>query len=59
MGKDVRQFCLLKFEKMNLLDKIEEKHPQSMKDAVMCLICNLNQKEIDEVYENSRAYIKV
>lgn len=52
-GQDVRQYCLLKFEEMNLLDKIEEKHPQSMKDAVRYLICNLNQEEIDEIYESS------
>lgn len=49
-GRDVRQFCLMKFEEMNLLDKIEEKHPQSMKDVVRILICNLNLKEIDEIY---------
>lgn len=53
VGKDVRQCCLLKFEEMNLLDKIEKKHPQSMKDAVRYLICNLNQEEIDEIYERS------
>lgn len=51
--QNVRQYCLLKFEDMNLLDKIEEKHPQSMKDAVRYLICNLNQEEIDEIYERS------
>lgn len=51
-GWDVRQFCLMKFEEMNLLDKIEEKHPQSMKDSVRILICNLNLKEIDEIYES-------
>ncbi|MBR3139465.1 MAG: hypothetical protein IKF11_01170 [Methanobrevibacter sp.] len=52
IGQDVRQCCLLKFEELNLLDKIEEKHPQSMKDAVRYLICNLNQEEIDEIYES-------
>lgn len=58
IGKDVRQCCLLKFEKMNLLDKIEEKHPQSMKDAVRCLISNLSLEELDKVYENSRGIYK-
>ena len=53
IGKDVRQRCLLKFEELNLLDKIEEKHPQSMKDAVRCLISNLNQEDIDVIYESS------
>lgn len=53
IGQDVRQCCLFKFEELNLLDKIEEKHPQSMKDAVRYLICNLNQDEIDEIYESS------
>ena len=53
IGKDIRQCCLLKFEEMNLLDKIEEKHPQSMKEAVRYLICNLNQKEIDKIYEST------
>ena len=54
IGQDVRQYCLLKFEELNLLDKIEEKHPQSMEDAVRYLICNLNQEEIDEIYESSK-----
>lgn len=54
IGKDVRQCCLLKFEKINLLDKIGEKHPQSMKEAVKCLINKLSLKEIDEIYDNSR-----
>lgn len=49
-GRDVCQCCLSKFEEMNLLDEIEKKHPQSMKDAVRCLICNLNQKDIDVIY---------
>lgn len=53
LGKDVRQCCLLKFEELNLLDKIEEKHPKSMKDAVRYLICNLNQKDIDVIYESA------
>ena len=53
IGKDARQCCLLKFEKMNLLDKIEETHPQSMKDAVRCLISALSLEELDEVYKNS------
>ena len=52
IGQDVHQCCLVKFEELNLLDKIEEKHPQSMKDAVRYLICNLNQEEIDEIYES-------
>ena len=57
VGQDVRQCCLQKFEEMNLLDKIEEKHPQSMEDAVRYLICNLNQEEIDVIYEsNMRKY---
>ena len=54
LGKDVRQRCLLKFEELNLLDKIEEKHPQSMKDAVKCLISNLNQEDIDVIYESAQ-----
>lgn len=58
IGKDVRQCCLLKFEKMNLLDKIEETHPQSMKDAVKCLINNLSLEEIDEIYDESRGINK-
>ena len=58
VGRDVRQCCLLKFEELNLLDKIEEKHPQSMKDAVRCLISNLSLKELDEVYENSMGIYK-
>ena len=58
IGKDVRRCCLLKFKKMNLLDKIEEKHPQSMKDAVRCLINNLSLEELDEVYENSMGIYK-
>ena len=58
VGKDVRQYCLLKFEKMNLLDKIEKTHPQSMKDAVRCLISALSLEELDEVYENSRGIYK-
>lgn len=53
IGQDVRQCCLLKFEELNLLDKIEEKHPQSMKDAVRYLICNLNQEDIDVIYEST------
>ena len=58
IDQDVRQRCLLKFEELNLLDKIEEKHPQSMKDAVRCLISNLSLKELDEVYENSMGIYK-
>lgn len=54
IGQDVRQCCLLKFEELNLLDKIEEKHPQSMKDAVKCLISNLNQEDIDVIYESAQ-----
>lgn len=58
IDQDVRQRCLLKFEELNLLDKIEEKHPQSMKDAVRYLISNLSLEELDEVYENSRGIYK-
>ena len=58
IGQDVRQCCLLKFEELNILDKIEEKHPQSMKDAVRYLICNLSLEELDEVYENSMGIYK-
>lgn len=54
IGQDVRQCCLFKFEELNLLDKIEEKHPQSMKDAVKCLISNLNQEDIDVIYESAQ-----
>lgn len=53
IGQDVRQRCLLKFEELNLLDKIEEKHPQSMKDAVRYLICKLNQEDIDVIYKTT------
>lgn len=58
IGKDVRQCCLLKFEKMNLLDKIEETHQQSMKDAVRCLINTLSLEELEEVYQNSMGIYK-
>ena len=58
IDQDVRQCCLLKFEELNLLDKIEEKHPKSMKDAVRYLISNLSLEELDEVYENSRGIYK-
>lgn len=58
IGKDARQCCILKFEKMNLLDKIEKNHPQSMKDAVKCLINNLSLEEIDEIYDKSRGINK-
>ena len=58
IDQDVRQCCLLKFEELNLLDKIEEKHPKSMKDAVRYLISNLSLEELDEVYEKSRGIYK-
>lgn len=58
VGQDVRQCCLLKFEEMNLLDKIEEKHPQSMKEAVRCLISNLSLEELDEIYEKGKEMYK-
>lgn len=53
IGRNVRQFCLLKFEKMNLLDKIEEKHPQSINDAIRYLISNLNQEDIEVIYKTA------
>lgn len=58
IDQDVRQRCLLKFEELNLLDKIEEKHPQSMKDAVRYLISALSLEELDEVYQNSMGIYK-
>lgn len=50
IGRDVRQRCLLKFEELNLLDEIDERYPQSMRDAVRRLISSLSLEDIDVIH---------
>lgn len=55
---DIRKYFLKKFEEINLLDKIEEKHPQSMKDAVTHLITNLDKKLIEKIKNNENCTLE-
>ena len=51
INKDIRQYCLKEFNRLNLLDEIKKEHPQSMADAISYLIYNLNEKEINKIIE--------
>lgn len=49
---NIRGYFLNKFEEINLLDKIEEEHPQSMKEAINYLMHNLDEEYIEKIKNN-------
>lgn len=51
INKNIRKYCLKEFDRLNLLDEIKKEHPQSMNAAINCLIHNLNEDEINKIYE--------
>ena len=48
-GKDIREYLLEFFRRVNLIDEIDEKHPKSITEAVDYLIINMNIEEIDRI----------
>lgn len=50
-GKNVREYCIEHFKKYDLRDEIDEKHPKSIKEAVYCLIKNLDIEYLDRIKE--------
>lgn len=48
-GNNVREYCIEYFKKYDLRDEIDEKHPKSIKEAVHCLIKNLDIEYLDRI----------